>query len=438
MNEAEFARLVSLGLGRAVIYLHENDPAPYRTIVLDACLHCKSFDPQVEGMHAAYALDLAETFSEFETISESIISTLTDTNDTWDIAHRFAVARLLAEREFPGARSAMYEKFDSADRDIRDMVAAEIVVLDGLDGLLFVADRIGARLAANPKDWQDPYLLSVAAEEAGNDEVKECLQRAAKENTNIRAFVLAIQANSSQMAPTAKTVDPNGLTYRELRSLIASEMKRYSYVPVKWGESASDDELRKAAAELETVEDPLTLFLMLKIFWRRPFPANHHILISLLSHPDDRVQFGAARALEQVTHEDVRQVALDLFESGSGHRTSSLDILVNNFREGDHAVVEQWCAQERDPQALHHTFLHCDLFYKAHPDTQSEIRLLNCLYEKQPCSHCRDYHIERLIELEALSDPMRLECQWDCNDDVRQRVKHLPQNLSDLTCHKRD
>jgi len=58
MDIREFSHAVSLGLGRAVLHVHEYLPSPYVDIILDACLHVKAHDPQIEGRRAEYMLDI--------------------------------------------------------------------------------------------------------------------------------------------------------------------------------------------------------------------------------------------------------------------------------------------------------------------------------------------------------------------------------------------
>jgi hypothetical protein len=48
--------------------------------------------------------------------------------------------------------------------------------------------------------------------------------------------------------------------------------------------------------------------------------------------------------------------------------------------------------------------------------------MLTVLFEKGPCSACRDYLLPRLIELGGLTESMRDECRHDANEDIRELV----------------
>jgi hypothetical protein len=45
------------------------------------------------------------------------------------------------------------------------------------------------------------------------------------------------------------------------------------------------------------------------------------------------------------------------------------------------------------------------------------------MYEKDPCSFCREHAVKRLIELDALTEQMRAECAYDANIDIRNLVQ---------------
>lgn len=61
-------------------------------------------------------------------------------------------------------------------------------------------------------------------------------------------------------------------------------------------------------------------------------------------------------------------------------------------------------------------------FWDRHPDDGAAVRMLCALYEKGPCSFCREGAVRRLIERGALSDERREECTLDANEDIRELV----------------
>src|SRR5207248_5261100 len=98
-------------------------------------------------------------------------------------------------------------------------VAAEFIELDGLAGLAFVVRRIGELLTQNPERWEDDYLLSVASDIYGKEELEATLKNAAETDTNIKAYLNAVEENRTLRALNQRP-DPTSLTYGEVRSLV--------------------------------------------------------------------------------------------------------------------------------------------------------------------------------------------------------------------------
>ena len=62
-------------------------------------------------------------------------------------------------------------------------------------------------------------------------------------------------------------------------------------------------------------------------------------------------------------------------------------------------------------------------FWERHPDEESEVSMLRALYELGPCSFCREGAVRRLIERNALTEQMRVECAYDANDEIRKLIE---------------
>src|SRR5260370_639379 len=108
MDIKEFSRAVSLGLGRAVLYVDEYLPSPYVDIILKACLHAKAYDRQIEQSRAEYMLDIVRRTGDPSFYKNKVIEALYDEADEWDALQRFQMARLLAQEGDRRAMSSMY------------------------------------------------------------------------------------------------------------------------------------------------------------------------------------------------------------------------------------------------------------------------------------------------------------------------------------------
>ena len=94
-------------------------------------------------------------------------------------------------------------------------------------------------------------------------------------------------------------------------------------------------------------------------------------------------------------------------------------MLGQNWVPNDHEVVLSWFESELDRYTRHDMGTDLRNFWERHPEPVGELRMLCSLYERGPCSFCRELVIRRLIELDSLSASMRAECARDANEDIR-------------------
>jgi len=419
METHEFPRALALGLGRGILHLRDHDGHPYRELILDACLHNRAYDPQVEGSRAAYMLEVIRESREMAFFTGAVLRSLFDTGHDWDTPQRFELARRLAQSGNTEAREAMYAAFKAAELSASD-VAVEFIELDGINGLLFVVGQIGRQLTANASRWEDDFLVEEASRLCGEEPVDAALQDAAKTNADVRAFLDGVKEVRA-LRTASQRPNAEGLTYDQIRSLI--ESGKAGGIVVRWAEMASDSDLQAAGHDLVQERDPKRLISYLHMFRKRPFPLEITALLNLVELPDGPIPRHALRALANLQDDSVRHLAFKLIETSSSERGYSIDLLVNNFRDGDHRIVETWCDAETDPDTVNAFSRSLPALFAAHPDADTEKRLLRSLYEREPCAHCRCSIVECLIQLNALTEDMRRECVYDSYADTRSLMK---------------
>jgi hypothetical protein len=76
MDEDEFRRLLQLGHGRAILYARDQGVEAFRNVILDACLHCRAYDAQIEGTRASYMLDLLDLMPGKESYYDEVLNAL--------------------------------------------------------------------------------------------------------------------------------------------------------------------------------------------------------------------------------------------------------------------------------------------------------------------------------------------------------------------------
>ena len=418
MDEAQFRHALQVGHGRAVLYARSHDVSKFRDIILDACLHCWAVDPTCEGTRSGFMFEVIDKLPDREFYFNEVLKALPADLENWDSVQRFWLACNLVDADDARAKQAMYDAYQPGPR-FGESIGNSFIAMDGMKGLLFAAEKIGELLIEGRSDVDLGWLISSAKDKLGEQLVLDTLRSTAILNPRVNAFFKAIEASPDKWPDAEWDAFPNQ-TYEELKSKIA--MPRWWIRLGTWAERASDEEFEKAAHGLLAASDPEEQIGHLKIFGNSPFPLDAAPIFKLAESGDGRIAYAALRALGQRSLPAVRELAFRLIETGSPHRDEAIDLLQWNFEPGDHALALDWFNTETDVEVLHSFQSSLRKLWKKHPEPSSEVAMLLTLYERGPCSFLREFEVRRLLELNALPDPLREECAWDANDDVRDLV----------------
>jgi hypothetical protein len=390
----------------------------FRDAILDACLHCYSYDIQCEGTRASYMYDLVGCLPDRDFYYNEVLKSLKGSGDDWDAAQRFHFAACLAFDGNEEAKRAMYDAYDPGP-SMGDNIAIDFLNLDGIKGLLFVADKIGALLMVKPEGIDADYVLMKSLEICGEQATWNALREAGATTPSIEKYRLAAAEASRRTGGPSQQPEIASLRYEQLLNVVPVNKP---YLFWKWGEQASDEELELAANGLIAAKDSKQRLVHLRIFARRRFPLDVHAILTLADVEEDRMGFFALKALAHVAHPAVREFAFRLVDTHARWRGGVIDLLAQNFEQGDHGIVLRWFQEEEDRETLHSLGLDLIDFWERHPDAETAIPMLRALYEKGPCSFCREKAVSRLLERCALPDELRAECAWDANSGIRDLV----------------
>jgi hypothetical protein len=419
MNLQQFRESLHLGLGRALIYARDHNMREYRDVILDACLHCYSHDAQIEGTRADYMYELVELLPDRTYYCNTVLNSLATAGDDRDAVQRFRFAACMSMDGDEHAKRAMRHSYNPGPR-YGESIGVNFLDNDGIQGLLFVAEKMGAVLLAKPGESDIGWIISRSTEAFGAEATWDALRDAGRANPNIEAYRQACETSQAAW----RTNDPireetPAMSYAELLDRVPVNKP---YLLWKWGEQASDQELESAARGLIAARDLKEQLRHVRIFTRRRYPLKPATLITLAEVEEERVGFWAVRALAHVADPAVRQLAFRLVNSDVESRGEAIALLNKNFEPGDHDIVLGWFEAEQDRETRHSFGMDLREFWKQHPDDRTEVRMQRSMYGKAPCSHCREIAVKRLIELDALTKSMRAECAYDANSDIRELV----------------
>lgn len=421
------------GMGRAVLYLLSQDLSQYREMILDCCLHHYAYDRQLEDARADYLHPLIKQSGEEDFYRTEILNALPTTEDCNDAEQLLDFAVIFARDGDERAKEAIYEKLRRGVSE-QDMPGADqAVALDGADGLVRVLDVVGA----TGHVWNDLAALRIeqAVEMSGADAVRLAVREAAANNPNIvRALAAAgytpehvleevEQWREKSRAQMGRRSIPENTTWEEIKNSPDLQI-----IASRWAMVASDEELAKAARDLDPQEEPKRLQWHLRIFWKRAFPLDPEPIIGLVDHPDERVASAAINVLRNVQDDAVRAL-FDRLRVNSEWSDWAVSLLRSNYRGGDEAIIAKMLEGETDPEKLHRIAIDAAEVYKDNPVPEG-VQVILFAYEKTPCSLCRHRCLEALDTLGSVPDWMIEECLHDAYEPTRE----LAARLSGITC----
>lgn len=443
-SPAEFEQVLGLGLGRAILFLRQHDAAPYRDIILNACTHWTGYDQQAEAPRTTYLLEVLDAIGQAESYIEPILAALQSATEYRDQQQLVELAGSFARAGNDTARAALYELFDRNDAEEPFAWASELIKADGLEGFLYVAERIGAALLEDPAalgndDWLLKSLFDDAEEWCGKDAVQQALERAARERPGTQAYVNAVaaieaekwarralrkEARAERSTEPSERVSPRKAPYERIkRAIVDREPPSVSMMDLRyWGRDASGDDFVWAATDLLSTENENHLWKYLQIFCLRPFPLAIDRLLALVHHPNEQVMWAASQALSKISQPRVRAQGLEILADPGrrgSRKAAGVYRLVSSFEPGDEAVLIDLLETPRNAFEHHGIGTGALDILKAHPAADA-VPILLALYAHGRCAHCRQEVVELLRQRGAVPDWMLEECRYDASEYVRE------------------
>ena len=170
----QFFNSLKRGTGEAYLLVENNPKIDFSNHVIKGAMNIYAYDGQCEGNRAQYIFDIISISKQKDKIRKAVLKGLaTEQNDTWNLTHLFALAKLYAEQNDIEAKQAIYDRFLNHPVEHSDWVGAyEILELDGLNGLFYVAEKFGKYIERNPDDLQDDWIIKHFQEENKNGQAK--------------------------------------------------------------------------------------------------------------------------------------------------------------------------------------------------------------------------------------------------------------------------
>jgi len=415
----QFLNSLKRGTGEAYLLVKDNPKIDFSNHIIKGALNIYAYDGQSEGDRAKYIFDIISISKQKDKIRKAVLQGLANEKEnTWNLTHLFALAKLFAEQNDNEVKQAIYDRFLICPIEGSDWVGAyEILELDGLNGLFYVAEKFGKYIEQNPDDWQDDWIVRRFQEENKHIKVAEELKNKAMTNNFIRIYLENIKrTKASQEKHKTKPT-----TYKDI---IDEVLNSKLFISFRRKRNLTDEEINKIAKQLISETDISNIERLLHIFDFYKFPYDSQIILDLAKQKPtnkNRIIEYAIYALKHLKSEDIRKFALDKITT-TKNPIDYLEILVSNYQSGDFKLLSKIANKTNNEHKIEQLAgIYSDIFRNNKTKECKEPHEI--LYYKMNCAIHRNGIVEILIENKVISDKIRQEINFDCDLETRKLVQ---------------
>lgn len=416
MNESQikhqFLKEAKIGNGRAYSIFSANRNIDFTEQIINFSVHNYGFDPQVEGDRADYALQFIRELEESQ--KKKVLAEIkkqlaqVEITDDWNIDQLFKLAALLSKEYDSEFGEILRKRFDTCSRDeLWQFPKDSILMLDGFDGMVRLARRIGKILLSGDEWYEDDRNLCCVPG-MKRDEVKEQLTELSKNDSDIKAYLDAVDKDEARK-PSETWERYKTHAFEVAKEAVANK----KMVPRRACMNLSHEEVCYFADEFKKARTQKEKLLYLDIFSVKHsrYPYSEQDLIDEFSlRKNSWYNNRLVDCLDCFSSQAVRetaQKALDSDEYGYFY----LQLLINNYREGDAVKIVRKLKRTKDEVKFHYAVGTLQCIYEKNITKECLEPLL--LAYKTRCGLCRQHVVELMEKAGVLCDEIRAEFQHD-------------------------
>jgi hypothetical protein len=386
-------------------------------LLLDACLHDKRYDAQVNDSRGDWLWGLMQAVHAEDRFRTPLLDALStpvadDAEQLCELGLHYA---LTGDRAF---RTCLYRVVENEPVSTMPGLGEEqLVQLDGVRGFLFAVRHRGQRLKGHELDWYDVHLIEEAIERLGEDQIFKSLDIATDEATRRFRdawFKYKIERSSRKPIPHSERMQQTPIS-----EIIFNAESANTGIGLfrGWGKYASEQNLESIRRQLLAAKTPSVIVKYLRVFSNREYLPLVPDLIVLCGHCDDEVRRRAFAALEKNSHPVVRQFAEDALRNGVCDR-SVVSLFIKNYQEGDEQRILKYIELPSDELQLHWLLMDVTDILEENPKADCS-QLGTLVYALTPCGNCR-YSAAKVLCNRNVAPPwLAEECRFDSEEDTR-------------------
>lgn len=410
LSREEFKGAMELGHGRALLHARKYGLAEYRDDFLTACLSNLVFDTQYEDSRTRW---LGEFFDGAPPwLLLPLLDSYRRSEVLRDLSQMAELLGLMAERGSEEAKRALYEGFRKTDWGW--LGEDELLGIDGASALVWMAERLGSFSAL--ERYEIELVLSSYDALTGDGEGLKVLSGVSKESVR-RAVKLATEPRPRAGGPKRKSKRLKDYTGKEI--VEAAQGNELIGFPRMWGYKADPEQLAFVADALKSTEEPRTLQSLLRCFQRNGLPEFWEGLLKLANHEVQDIRWLTYWVLRHHQHPSVRTLALGRLEENQTTE-GEFKLFQSNYEKGDaKRILAALRRLPTDDSCLYHWALGDVLEVALANPVKENLALLMFVYEKTPCTNCRQKAVLEMMRRRDVPKWALDECRFDCDLELR-------------------
>lgn len=415
----QFFDSLKRGTGEAHLIAKSNSEVDFSNQIIKGALNIFAYDGQCEGNRAQYIFDIIAVSKKKDKIRKAVMEGLaTEQNDVWNLTHLFALVKLYAQQNDIEAKQAIYDRFLNNPIAGADWVGAyEILELDGLTGLFYIAEKYGKYIEQNPDDWQDDSLIE--AFQAKHVDIKVIEELKKKAETNMFIGIYLDNINRTRLSRKNNKGKPT--KYMDIVDEILNSEPCISF---KRKRALTEEDVRKVAKQLAEETNDVNIEKLLDIFDVYKFPADSLIILNFAKQKrtsKNKITVNAIKALKKLESKGIRNFAIDKIRN-TKNPIDYLEILIGNYKPGDCKLLSQIAAKANNRHKVERLAGIYTRIFEANKTKECK-QPLEILYSKMNCAIHRKGIIKILLDNNVLSDRIKKELRFDCDLETRKLIK---------------
>jgi hypothetical protein len=401
--------------------MKNNPGVDFSNAIIKAALINLSYDNQCESSRAEYVYDLMELSGQKKKIRKAILNGLmNEKNDDWALVQLFELAVIFVKHGDQEARKAIYKRFNKKDENAVWAGVSSIIELDGLQGLIRVADARGKMIVKDYEEWDNGFLIKDFQEQNPGINAWNELIKAGKNNKFIKAYLDAIRKNKRL---NRRRTRPK-CSYKTVKNSI--NKNAIQPLPFYGVKEISSSDIKKIASDFLKESSPERLESYLSVFKKVKYPYDYKTILNLAkkrNRKSSRICEFASTALKYFSGEDIRKFALEKIQT-IRIPYDYLDLLVSNYKKGDSKLFTKIISRCKDEHEAHTIAQRIINIYEANKTPECK-EPLEDIYNRINCGICRHLIVKILIKNKVLSLKIKNEIHYDSYEDTRKLAKSL-------------